>query len=116
MSADEQLQTLLAEVRALRALVAERLPDTPSAVTAVDAAPRPLTAQELCKRWGIESATPQLMLHRLAAKLRQWGLRPLRGTRGWSALYDLSEVLHAESYGAGKERRRRHGPASYGRM
>jgi hypothetical protein len=67
----------------------------------------PLTAKELCERWGIESADADMRLFYLARKCRAWGLRPLKGTRGWKAVYSRADVLHAESYAAGKINRRR---------
>jgi hypothetical protein len=67
----------------------------------------PLTAKELCERWGIQSADADMRLFYLARKCRAWGLRPLKGTRGWKAVYSRADVLHAESYAAGKINRRR---------
>lgn len=67
----------------------------------------PLTAGELCKRWCVEASTPALRLTYLARKCKAWGLRPLKGTRGESAMFARDAVLHAEAVGAGKINRRR---------
>jgi hypothetical protein len=75
---------------------------------------RPFSAAELCERWSItvkaesETDAEALQLHSLALRCRAYGLKPLRGTRGWGALYARADVLHAESYAAGKLSRRKH--------
>jgi hypothetical protein len=71
-------------------------------------ATRPFTALELCDRWKIAGETPEKQLFNLARKCRAWGLVPLKGTRGWEALYGRGDVLHAETYAAGKLKRRKH--------
>lgn len=68
---------------------------------------RPLTAEELCGRWNIAGDSGEARLFNLARKCRQWGLEPMKGTRGWEALYARSKVLAAESYAAGNSKRRR---------
>jgi hypothetical protein len=68
----------------------------------------PLTAEALCERWQIEAETESLQLLYLGRKCRAWGLRQLKGGRGWNALYGRADVLHAESYAGGKINRRKH--------
>lgn len=87
---------LLQEVRGLRSEF-KRADDT-----------QPLTAKELAERWSIKADTPELRLTYVTRYARKWGLRPLDGTRGWEALYNRADVLHAESYAAGKIKRRKH--------
>jgi len=94
----ECLSLILAELRELRA---------GSAKPPVDET-RPLTALELCERWHVEASTAELQLLYLSRKCRAWGLRPLEGTKGWNALYGRADVLHAESFAAGKLKRRKH--------
>lgn len=71
----------------------------------------PLSAEELCARWSIAGATHDQRLFNLARRCRDYGLRPLKGSRGWEALYARADVLSAESYAAakakGKSARRR---------
>ncbi|MEG7677049.1 hypothetical protein U2060_15020, partial [Listeria monocytogenes] len=68
----------------------------------MDDATRPLTALELCKRWHVEAPSDELRLLYLSRKCRAWGLKPLRGGRGWNALYDRADVVHAQSFAGGK--------------
>jgi hypothetical protein len=98
----EDLNVVLEEIRNLRALI-EQGGAGGSAI-----APRPLTALQLIERWAVPGETPALRLDNLRARCRDWGLRPVRGTRGETALYPLADVVHAESCGAGKTKRRRH--------
>lgn len=87
------------ERRLADALVAEVKPEDMT---------RPLTALELCERWHVTATSDARRLLYLGRKCRQWGLRPLSGGRGWNALYDRADVLHAESFAGGKIKRRRH--------
>jgi hypothetical protein len=107
MSGIEQLKecllTLLAEVKELR----QEVKAAPSRGQDVDMT-RPLTAEELCERWSISAETEALELNILARRCTAYGLKPLRGTRGWAALYSRADVLHAESFAGGKIKRRRH--------
>jgi hypothetical protein len=114
MSAEVLRDTLEAsQVMEMLGRVLDELREIKSRVGGADANVRgrdetvPLTAKELCERWGIESADANLRLFYLARKCRAWGLRPLKGTRGWKAVYSRADVLHAESYAAGKINRRR---------
>ena len=75
---------------------------------AVDDATRPLTAQELCERWHVEAPSDKLKLLYLSRNCRAWGLKPLKGTRGWNALYQRADVVHAESFANGNLKRRKH--------
>jgi hypothetical protein len=93
----ECLGLILAELRELKAVTRPAVDET-----------RPLTALELCERWHVEASTEALRLLYLSRKCRSWGLRPLEGTKGWSALYGRADVLHAESFAAGKLKRRKH--------
>lgn len=68
---------------------------------------RPLSALQLMERWAVPGETESMRLDNLAKRCRQWGLRPMLGTRGASATYMLSDVLAAESYASGKTKRRR---------
>jgi hypothetical protein len=43
----------------------------------------------------------------LSRKCRDWGLRPLKGGRGWNALFSRADVRRAEEYAAGKIRGRK---------
>jgi hypothetical protein len=97
----EMLGRVLDELREIKS----RVGGSDKSVRADETAP--LTAKELCERWGIESADGDMRLFYLARKCRAWGLRPLKGTRGWKAVYSRADVLHAESYAAGKINRRR---------
>lgn len=66
-------------------------------------ATQPWSAGELILRWKIGSGLlNETHLRHLARKCRRWGLKPLRGGRGWSALYARADVLRAESYAAGQ--------------
>lgn len=85
-------ETLMSEVKSLRQ---EQDPTAP------------LTAEGMCARWAIPGMTHEQRLDNLARRCRDYGLRPLKGTRGWEALYGRAEVLAAESYAAGKSKRRR---------
>lgn len=71
----------------------------------------PLSAEELCARWHVVGDSPELRLFNLARRCREYGLKPLKGSRGWEALYARADVLSAESYAAakakGKSARRR---------
>lgn len=67
----------------------------------------PLTASELLRRWEIAGADESARLHNLARRCRDWGLEPLKGTRGREALYGRVAVQSAEAYAAGRVRRRR---------
>ena len=67
----------------------------------------PLTASELMRRWEIAGADESARLHNLARRCRDWGLEPLKGTRGREALYGRVAVQSAEAYAAGRVRRRR---------
>lgn len=96
----ECMATILVEVRELRAEVARR-------VAGAEDMTAPMMAEELCARWGIEAPTRALRLTYLARKCRAWGLRPLAGTCGEAAMYARDDVLHAESFAAGKMNRRR---------
>lgn len=69
---------------------------------------RPFTAEQLCDRWHVEAKTKALQLVYLNRLCHRWGLRPLSGTKGWTALYHRADVLHAESYAGGKTKRRMH--------
>jgi hypothetical protein len=67
----------------------------------------PMTAEALCARWAIQGALREEKLRNLARRCREYGLQPMKGTRGWEALYARADVLSAESYAAGKSKRRR---------
>lgn len=67
----------------------------------------PFSAEGMCRRWCIPGASDEERLHNLARRCREWGLRPMKGTRGWQATYARAEVLAAEAYAAGKSPRRR---------
>jgi hypothetical protein len=68
---------------------------------------RPLTAQELIKRWAVRGKTQRLQLHKLAEMCRERGLRKMAGTAGSGATYMIADVIAAENYAAGKSLRRR---------
>ena len=104
MSGVEQLMECVTLVLAKVESIERRLLDAGEAhdLTA------PLTAEELCARWKIDASSPDLQLLYLGRKCRAWGLRPLKGGRGWNALYGRADVLHAESFAGGKINRRRH--------
>jgi hypothetical protein len=67
----------------------------------------PLTASDLMRRWEIPGADESARLHNLARRCRDWGLVPMKGTRGREALYGRVAVQAAEAYAAGRVRRRR---------
>lgn len=67
----------------------------------------PMTAGDLCVRWKVEADSPEMQLKYLARRCLAWGVRPMRGTRGWEALYPRQAVLHAEAFAAGTMTRRR---------
>ncbi len=94
MSAGVNIPALLEQIRlVVREEIAANAP------RAEDAALSPLsllTADELCKRWGIEAETQTLRLHRLAALCRRRGLNALNGTRGTKKRFALTDVLAAE--------------------
>lgn len=68
---------------------------------------RPLTAEELIKRWAVAGRTPAERLHNLAAICRKRGLRAMAGTRGMAATYMVADVVAAEDFASGKTSRRR---------
>lgn len=99
---------VLDEMTALRAMVA-RIEEKLSGQAGRSArgpvtedATAPLTACELAERWGI-SGQP----YQLSRKCRRWGLKPLAGGRGWSALYARADVLRAEAFAAGQLTKRK---------
>ena len=67
----------------------------------------PLCAVDLIERWKITGADDAARLHNLARRCRDWGLVPMRGTRGELALYGRVEVQAAEAFALGKLHRRR---------
>lgn len=79
-----------------------------SALRSHDDQTRPLTAKELCERWHVEAETDELRLLYLSRKCRAWGLKPLQGGRGWNALYQRADVMHAENFANGSLKRRKH--------
>ncbi len=104
-----ELLKVLDEMTALRAAVArieEKLggeADRSVRGPVGNDATQPWSAGELILRWKIGSGLlNETHLRHLARKCRRWGLKPLRGGRGWSALYARADVLRAESYAAGQ--------------
>ncbi len=97
----EELQLILAKLESIEQRLAGGTP-------AAEDMTRPLTALELCERWHVEASSAELQLLYLSRKCRAWGLRSLKGARGWSALYGRADVLHAESFAGGKLKRRKH--------
>lgn len=89
------LQTMLQELQDLKGML------QPGAQT------RPLSALELIKRWAVPGETESMKLDNLAKRCRQWGLQPMKGTRGASATYLLTHVQAAEAYAGGDMKRRR---------
>ncbi len=67
----------------------------------------PLTAEQLCARWKVAGDEPADRLFNLARKCREWGLEPMKGTRGWHALYARPAVLAAEAFASATSKRRR---------
>ena len=67
----------------------------------------PMTAVELCRRWNIAGETDEARLFNLARRCREYGLRPLKKSRGWEALYRRADVVAAEEFAAGILKRRR---------
>jgi len=82
-------------------------PGTASFLEGTAGMPSLLGARELAVRWGIGGGSDYLRLQYLSRRCRAWGLRPMEGTRGWSAMYRLADVLAAEEFGAGIAKRRR---------
>lgn len=68
---------------------------------------RPLTAEQLMVRWAVPGETREARLYNLAERCRARGLKPMRGTRGWSATYMLADVVAAEAHSNGTTKRRR---------
>jgi hypothetical protein len=68
---------------------------------------RPLTAEELIRRWAVAGKTTTEQLHNLASLCRDRGLQKMKGTRGISATYMVADVIAAEAYASGKTSRRR---------
>lgn len=108
MSGIEQINECLALVLTKLDGIEQRLAAAPVAEVKPEDMTRPLTALELCERWHVTATSEALRLLYLSRKCRQWGLRPLQGARGWNALYGRADVLHAESFAAGKIKRRKH--------
>lgn len=106
-----ELEVLTAEIREvkglLRRLVGEGTPGTASVLEGTAGMPSLLGARELAVRWGIGGGSDYLRLQYLSRRCRAWGLRAMEGTRGWSAMYRLADVLAAEEFGAGIAKRRR---------
>lgn len=97
------LDEIKAELTVLRALV-----EGVAAGLKPAAQSRPLTAEELIERWKVRGKTQADQLHNLAARCREWGLRPMRGTRGITATYMIADVEAAEAFSNGTMKRRRH--------
>lgn len=97
----EQLQ------EALRVVFEVEMPALLTKLQAAQDPTRPMTARELCERWVIDGATPELQLANLARRCRLYGLHAFRGSDGWNALYGRTDVLRAEECGAGKIRSRK---------
>ena len=57
---------------------------------------KPLSAEELCVRWGIMATSAKLRLHRLAYLCRRRGLVAAAGTRGAKKRFALPDVIAAE--------------------
>lgn len=68
---------------------------------------RPLTAGQLMERWAVPGETREARLYNLAERCRARGLKPMRGTRGWSATYMVGDVVAAEGHANGTTKRRR---------
>lgn len=101
----EELQLIiLAKLEGIERMLGDAVPRS----MAAEDVTRPLTALELCERWRVTAASKELKLLYLSRKCRAWGLRPLKGGRGWAALYGRADVLHAESFAGGKIKRRKH--------
>lgn len=96
---NECMLTLLTEMRELRSEI--------KAAKSQDDLTRPLTAAELCERWHIAGAKPELRLAYLARRCRAAGLTALKGGDGWNALYRRADVVRAEEHAAGKIRGRK---------
>lgn len=108
MSGIEQLNECLALVLSKLDGIEQRLAGGVTAESKPEDMTRPLTALELCERWRVRASSKERQLLYLSRKCRAWGLRPLKGGRGWHALYGRADVLHAESYAGGKLHRRKH--------
>jgi len=104
MSGIEQLNQCVSLVLAKLEGIEQRL----ASAAKLEDMTAPLTAAELCKRWKIDAGTEARQLLYLSRKCSAWGLRPLKGGRGWNALYSRADVLHAESFAGGKINRRKH--------
>lgn len=115
MSRIEHLNECLALVLTKLEGIEQRLASAPAAEVKPEDMTRPLTALELCERWHVTASSAELQLLYLSRKCRQWGLRPLKGARGWNALYGRADVLHAESFAGGKIKRRKHARPSLNR-
>lgn len=103
MSDEQQLQ------RAVAAVLAGR-PGGERLLLSVLDPTRPFTAGDLVERWEIKAETKELQLQYLSRKCRAWGLKPLKGSDGWNALYHRGDVLHAEGFAARKMSRRKNKP------
>lgn len=96
------IETLAEEVRGLKTLL-----EAFAKVLQPAQQSRPLTAEELIRRWAVAGKTTTEQLHNLAAMCRSRGLQKMQGTRGLSATYMIADVIAAESYASGKSLRRR---------
>lgn len=56
---------------------------------------RPLTAEQLCERWGIKGEGVN-QLRNLRKRCDRLSLRAMPGSRGSAATYRLADVLRAE--------------------
>jgi hypothetical protein len=108
MSGIEQLMECVTMVLARLDGIEKKLDAGEGTRAPVEDMTRPLTAEELCERWYVTAPNDELRLLYLSRKCQAWGLKPLRGTRGWAALYSRADVLHAESFAGGKIKRRKH--------
>ncbi len=57
---------------------------------------------DLCVRWKAIGETADERLRWLQDKAREWGLKPMRGTRGASARFHPMDVVDAEARAAGR--------------
>ncbi len=96
------LEQLTEEVRGLRSLM-----EAVAAVLSPAGQSRPLTAEELMRRWAVPGETLELRLDNLAKRCRARGLKPMKGTRGAFATYMVADVQAAEGFSNGTTKRRR---------
>lgn len=97
-SIGSRLDAVVESMRALSGGGAET-----AAPRAVDGAAT-MTAKQVAELLGMPlgSTENDVLLQRFRRRCKALGLRPIKGARGWRAVFRVADVLRAQSYGVGE--------------